>query len=653
MGIDKDKLQQAVIFQQQQEFNKAREIYLEQLAIQPDHISILSNLGLLEHQSGNHEIGINYIDTCVKLEPSNPNHLYNKGAILERINQYAEAIECFEKVNDINQNDAESFFYLGNCYLKLKRTDDAIYAYEQSLSINPNNPEVQCALGKAFLIHHDLDMAEKHFNNTLSLDNKNYDAYIQLARLNKRRNNFETAINFLKKIIELNADLNTAFVELAGYQLNSCDWSNYDNMVENLFEITKSELEEGKTTTISPFRSLQFEWDPSFQLQIAKSHSELIKRNMAALRKKLNFQHVPHNNPRLKLGYISSDFRNHTVGHLCQGLFKQHNREKFEIFAYATCADDGSEIRQRIENNCDHFFDLSAASFEEAAQKIYDDKIDILIDLTGHTNIGEAEILALRPAPIQAHYLGFLGTMGADFVDYIITDKIVTPPEEQENYSEKFLYMPNTYQINSHNHDIAETPTRNSCGLPEDKFVFCSFNNNYKITPKVFDAWMEILRQQENAVIWLYQTDEYAKNNLIKEAAQRGVDTKKLIFASKVPRDQHLARLRCADLYLDTFIASARTSASDALWAGLPILTLPGKTFSNRVGASLLSAVGLTELIASDTDNYIQKALHYTNNPDALKDIKTKLNDNIETEPLFDTERFVRDLESVIVRLRV
>ena len=355
---------------------------------------------------------------------------------------------------------------------------------------------------------------------------------------------------------------------------------------------------------------------------------------------------------KIKIGYLSGDFHDHPVAHLVAGLFGLHDRNEFEICAYSYGPDNASDYRTRIRNDCDVFVDIHGHSHRDAARRIYDDEIDILVDLKGYTTGARLDICALRPAPIQVTYLGFPGSSGADFFDYILTDKIVTPEDQMPFYTENFVYLPDSYLVNDHTQAISERPlSRTDVGLPDAGFVFCSFNQAYKIEPVMWDVWMRVLRSVPGSVLWLTRTNGPAERNLQREAAGRDVDPERIVFAERLQKPEHLARLKFADLFLDTRIYNAHTTASDALWAGVPLITLEGRHFASRVASSLLTAIGLPELITRDLEAYEGLAVGLAQNSDELDAIAQKLSRNRLTEPLFDTPRFARNLEVAFRRM--
>ena len=356
---------------------------------------------------------------------------------------------------------------------------------------------------------------------------------------------------------------------------------------------------------------------------------------------------------RIRVAYLSSDFNAHATSYLLAGVLERHDRSRFEIYAISFGKSDGSEMRARLEKACEHFVDVSDMSDREVAALLRTERIDIAIDLKGYTRDARTGIFAFRPAPIQVNYLGYPGTMGADYIDYLIADEVVVPEKDQSSYSEKIVYLPDTYQCNDSKRAIAEAPpSRAEAGLPETGFVFCSFNNNYKITPELFDIWMRLLKATGGGVLWLLESNQAAARNLSREAEARGVDPKRIVFAPFVSPSAHLARIPLADLFLDSLPCCAHTTASDALWAGVPVLTCIGNTFAGRVAASLLDAIGLPELVTRSHDAYETQALNLARDPALLQETKAKLARNRMTHPLFDTVHFTRHLEGAYARMQ-
>jgi predicted O-linked N-acetylglucosamine transferase (SPINDLY family) len=350
---------------------------------------------------------------------------------------------------------------------------------------------------------------------------------------------------------------------------------------------------------------------------------------------------------RLRVGYLSWDFHQHATSYLVAELFELHDRDRFEVFAYSYGPDDGSAIRARIRGGCEHFADVAGESFIEIAQRIRLNRIDVLVDLKGYTLGSRPQILALRPAPVQVNWLGFPGSMGTECVDYILADPFVIPEGAERHYAEKVVRLPDCYQVNDRKREIsAFTPSREECGLPAAGVVFCSFNQTAKILPDVFARWMRILKAVPGSVLWLLETNRWASANLRRAATEQGVAAERLVFATRKPLPEHLARYRVADLSLDTYPYTSHTTASDALWAGCPLVTRAGETFASRVAGSILINAGMRELVTDDLAGYERRILELATSPGWLQEIRRKLQASRDSCALFDTPRFVRNLES-------
>ncbi|HEV3138599.1 MAG TPA: hypothetical protein VGZ26_11860, partial [Pirellulales bacterium] len=357
-------------------------------------------------------------------------------------------------------------------------------------------------------------------------------------------------------------------------------------------------------------------------------------------------------NSKITVGYVSADFHSHATAQLTAELFEKHDRGHFSIIGYSFGPNDSSPMRRRLVNAFDRFVDLKNTAYQEAAELIAADGVQIAVDLKGQTMDSRQEIFSFRPAPIQVSYLGYPSTMGAPFIDYILVDDFVVPSDQQPFYTEKLVHLPGCYQVNDSQREIAShTPSRAECGLPEQGFVFCCFNNNYKITPAVFGVWMKLLQAVPGSVLWLLEGNRFAPANLRREALARGVAAERLVFAPRLPLAEHLARHRVADLFVDTIPYNAHTTASEALWAGCPLLTIAGETFASRVAGSLLRAVGLPELITTCLDEYEQLALRLATDPKQLADLRARLQTNKSTSALFDGGQFARNLEKAYVAM--
>ena len=432
-----------------------------------------------------------------------------------------------------------------------------------------------------------------------------------------------------------------------GLSQSMCEWERLDEWRLKIRGILGRE----EVRQISPFMLLAL---PGIGADLQRRCSELWIREQLSeaqlARPELCFVFGRRERSKLRLGYLSADFHEHATALLTAELFECHDRERFEVYAYSYGDDDGKGMRQRLEASFDRFTDIRALSVIDAARAIHRDQIDILIDLKGYTQGSRSAILGFRPAPIQVNYLGYPGTLGGDVCDYIVTDAFVTPPMSAPDYSEAFALMPDSYQPHGRHGIIGEKPSRAAAGLPESGFVFCCFNQAYKITPAIFDVWCRLLLSVPDSVLWLLNTP-MAEGNLRREAFHRGITAERIVFAADWPQSEHLGRLQLADLVVDTAPYNAHTTASDALWAGVPIVTCAGDTFPSRVAGSLLNAIGLQELVTGDLDEYFELALSLAGDPDRLAALKEKLAANRMSSALFGIEAYTRHLETLYRRM--
>jgi predicted O-linked N-acetylglucosamine transferase (SPINDLY family) len=579
------------------------------LVVKPDQPAAYNNLGNALQALERFDEAAQAYRRAVSLKPDYAMAYYNLGVVLQAQNRWSEAVEAYSKAVKHQPGYVEAYVNLGNTAVALHRPHEAIACYHQALRVRPSHAEAYNNLGIAFEALHRPDDAAEAYRRALRLEPSFHQVKPQLV-----------------------------------YQLQQlCDWRELD---ARILEIRRL-IEAG-----APVK-----W-PCFGLLGMPGLSEADHRRAAEEVARQSFA-IPHGQElprsaqtesaprRLRVGYLSSDFRDHALARLMTRVFELHDRRRFEIIAYSYGPRDGSEMRRRLEHAFDEFKDISPLANRAAADQIRVDGIDILVDLQGHARNNRLEILAYRPALIQATYLGYPGTLGAPFVDYLIADRFVIPEEQRIHYTETVAYLPDCYQPNDNTRPIGETPERRECGLPEQGFVFCCFNQPYKITPSVFDVWCRLLRAVDGSVVWLMADSAAARDNLRNEAARRRVDPNRLVFASKLPQESHLARLQWADLALDTLPYGSHTTGSDALWVGVPLLTCVGETFAGRVGGSLLLAVDLPELITHTVEDYFQQALRLATEREELRALRGRLVRHRETAPLFDSGRFTRNLEDV------
>jgi len=608
---------------------------------------LLSNLAKAQHGAAMYAEAILTYKKLDQLIPNNPQILTDMGTSFAKAKNYHDAEECFERVIQ-----ADSSYFLvwsnrGNLLAEMGLPADALTSYEKALALNPDYAEAWTNYGNALfdlsryqearLAHEralelspDYSEAWSNYGNTLLelKDSRDYEAY--------------------KKAYSLNPDHPFLLGQLFSAATSRCDWSQSQPLASKI--ISRADLGE---KVAHPFIFLQT--DASLKLQ--KLAAEIyIKDRISVTKSRIRSPglHIE-DEKKIRIGYFSSDFKEHPVGILMENLLKKHNREQFEVYGFFLNSPAGDAIEVRLLDAFDATLNLHGISDAQAADLVLAKKLDIAIDLNGHTSGARTALFARKLAPIQVNYLGYAGTSGANFYDALIADQVVIPQEHQINYSEPIAYMPNSFfpvDTSIAVESFGELPTRSSQGLPESGFIFTCFNNAYKITPQIFDVWMKLLKEVPGSVLWLSKPSSEAMLNLQKEAVNRGVDSARLIFAIRVPgRTDHLSRLRLADLFLDTPNYNAHATAADALWAGVPVLTQIGSTFAGRVAASQISALGLSELIAHSEGEYIAKALAFANHPETLQSISQQLEKSRASAILFNTKQYVKDLESLYVSL--
>ena len=573
------------------------------LAVHRDHAETLHLRGAAFQALKDFAGALASYDRALALRPDLVETHYNRAVVLHELRRYKEALAGFDRALAIRPNHAATFNNRGNTLYALERFEEALAGYDAALAIEPGRAGTFANRGHALQALKRLDEAQASFETALALDPAHPHALSGLAEC----------------------------------ALKLCDWSRREELTAALRRAVAD-----ATAIVFPFVLLGFADDAALQLQAARQF----------IRSRIPVSPPPFwrgevwRNERIRLAYVSADFRAHALANLIPEVLELHDRKRFEVVGLSLGADDGSAMRARFVGAFDRFFDVRAMTDGEIAAMLHEASTDIVIDLNGYTMNCRPEILAWRPAPIAVNYLGYPGTMGADFVDYIIADATVLPFERQPDISEAIVHLPNGYQANDRNRAVASPPpSREACGLPARGVVFCCFNSTWKFAPALFDVWMRLLQKVDGSVLWLLLDVDEAKTNLCREAAARGVDPARLVFAPKLPGDEHLARHLHADLFLDTLPYNAHTTASDALWCGVPVVTCRGENFAARVAASLLGAVGLDELVTLSLDEYEALALRLAQDEMLRAKFKQRLAANRLACPLFDSVSFCRNLE--------
>lgn len=602
-----------------------------------DHPLALSILGALLVGAGKHEEAERFLRSALKFNPNAHAALYNHGLALKALGRADEALARFTQALAVSPDDAETLNNRGTVFNDLKNHEAALADFDKAIALQPNYALAHHNRGNALSGLGRYGDALAAYQHTVALMPNFVESWAgaglclhKLKRHDESATAYETALR-----------INPAFPFLKGIVLHqkmlACDWSGTADLIAEI----ESDLAAGKPSA-EPFgwqgvatsdRSLQRCAEIYCAATFPPNH-----RGSPPAR--------PDNGEIIRIGYVSGDFRAQATAFLMVGVLEQHDARRFEIHAFDNGWDDGSDTRKRIEAAVHRIVNIRGLNDAQAAQVIRDSGIDILVNLNGYFGDDRNRVFAQRPAPVQVNYLGFPGTLGAPYIDYVVADPIVIPDAQRPFFTEKVVHLPHSYQANDNRRAISDRVfTRADLGLPQDGFVFCCFNNNYKITPQTFTGWMRILQRVPGSVLWLIEDNPLPAANLKQQASALGVDPSRLVFAARIEPDQHLARHRCADLFLDTLPYNAHTTASDALWAGLPVLTCTGGTFAGRVAASLLQNVGLPELVTSSQDDYERLAVELATEPDRLNALRQQLAANRLTTPLYDTARFTRHLE--------
>ncbi|MGH8849657.1 MAG: tetratricopeptide repeat protein [Casimicrobiaceae bacterium] len=630
-------------FQDMKRYEDALASYDRALALNPGYAEALFNRGNTLQDLGRHEEALASFDRAIVLRPDYAEAHLRRGDALQDLERHEEALACYDRALSLRPEYAKALNNRGAALRELRRLDGALSSLDQALALDPHYPEVLNNRGATLqallrpedaLACYDRALAQRPDYAT-ALHNRG----TALAELQR----YSEAAQSFARLVALDPDYDYAIGNLLKCYLHCCAWEHVPSLVGRVADA----VDRGRRAVV-PFSFLAMSSSEASQLACARTY--VADRCPAAPQPLWNGERYAHD--RIRLAYLSADFHDHATAYLMAELFELHDRRRFEIAAISFGPDTGGRMRARLERSFERFVDVRARSDREVARMLRESETDIAVDLKGFTANARAGILSHRPAPVQVSYLGFPGTLGADTIDYIIADRHVIPPGHEAFYAEKVVRLPDCYQVNDSTRRIMDrTPTRAEIGLPAEGFVFCCFNSHYKISPRIFDVWMRLLQRVRDSVLWLLEDDPAASRNLKDEAARRGVAAERLVFAPRLSLDEHLARHRLADLFLDTLPYNAHTTASDALWAGLPVLTCVGHAFAGRVAGSLLAAAELPELITQSLDEYEALGLRLATTPALLAQVRAKLALHRRDCALFDTGRFRRHIESAYVRM--
>ncbi|MDA0851536.1 MAG: tetratricopeptide repeat protein [Proteobacteria bacterium] len=660
-----------LLFKAKGDFKKAAKNIEKSLEVKNDDAYVWDNLGLTLAESGDFSAAIKAFDEAIKLKPSEGKIIFNKGMAVADLGRSAEATQLYLQAEKLGFSDIKLHVNMGIVELEAENFDAAIQRLEKALKIDPRLAQAHFNLGKVYEIKKDWRAALKYYGKAVSCDPTLAPAFNNMGGIFKDSldkpetaiQSFETvaallpndptplqniancyidlknlpkAIEILDSVISINKASQTPVAQQIHLRARICDWSTREKDKQKCLTL------DGEVERMNPFSLLPLIDNPQFHLLRSQNYSKHVHKLTC-----LPTRNKPNERPKkLRIGYLSGDFYQHPVSRILVRSLELHDRDRFEIYGYSTSGFLEDHMRERIIKSVDVFDDVRLISDQEVAHLVRQDEIDIAVDLSGYTRYERTGIFARRPAPIQINYLGYPGSLGTSFMDYIIGDKFLIPEASQHVYSEKPIYLPDGYQSRDDTIKLPENlPNKSFFGLPESGFVFCAINNYYKIGPEPFTIWMSLLKQVPNSVLWLLGNDLTAKQNLLNEAEIRGVHSSRLVFAETRAYEVYLAALNYADLYLDTFIYNAGATAADVLHAGVPLITKSGAGYSSRMAGSLLSGLGLTELITYSDVEYANLALKLASSPDELSRIRQKLSDSLKNSTFTNPEKFTRNLE--------
>lgn len=583
--------------------------YNKAIVLKPDYVDAYYNRGNAQKELNELDQALNSYDKAIALKPDYANAHNNRGVVLKEMNQFREALASFDQAILLNPNYVDAHNNRGTTLQELKQLDEALDSYNKAITLDPS-------------------FADAYYNRGTHLQ--------ELKRLD------EALLNYIKAL-SLKPNYDFLFGIILHTRMHLCMWEG----IEPLFSSLTRAIEEKKKVS-QAFDLIAFTDSP----EIHKVASEIfVQARYPTTRSAITFKPSAINK-KITIGYFSADFHEHATMHLMAELFEKHDRSRYEFIAFSFGPSSNDAWQVRARKAFDQFIECSEKSNTEIAKISRDLGVDIAVDLKGLTQHSRTGIFAARAAPIQVNFIGYPGTMGADYIDYLIADEVLIPEHARQHYTEKIAYLPSCYQPNCRSREVySKVVTRPDFGLPENCIVFSSFNNNYKITPQIFGAWSRILKAVEDSVLWLLAMNPTAEMNLRQTIEKAGINPSRLIFAQKIPVEEHLSRIPLADLMLDTFPYGAHTTSSDALRMGLPIITLKGESFASRVAASLLTTVGLPDLITESLSSYEALAIDLAKNPEKLVKIRSRLAANVRSSPLFNPEVFAKNLESLYVTM--
>ena len=639
----KNLIEKAVDFHKNGQINKALNLYLEIIKTEENNPQLLFLLGTACVQLEKTEQGINYLERSLSIKPDNASAHSNLGNALKNLNRYEEALTSFDKAINLNPNFADAYSNRGVILQEMRRYDEALQSYDKAIRINPNHFFSHGNRGITLKDLNRYDEALNSYDRAIEINPNFVEAYNNKGNALKDLKRYEEALYNYRKVFDLKPEYEYNLGRVLHFSMIICDWSNYNKLNEKI----NTDLEK-KIKVMEPFSFLGISDNPEH----AKNVAEIFVKNKVTKNLKVEPITKKYNHKKPRIGYFSGDFHDHPVLQLMMDVFKNHDKTKFDIFGFSYGAEKNDKWRIEVIKYFNQFKDIHKVSDKEVLDITRNLELDIAIDLSGLTGNPRSGLFSSRVAPIQINYLGYPGTIGADYMDYIIADEIIIPKENFKHYFEKVLYLPDCYQPNMECRDISKKEfKRSDFGLPERAFIYCSFNNNYKITPDIFEIWMKILNNVHNSVLWILKSNEKATLNLKKEAEIKGINPDRIVLADHLSNDEHLKRIELADLFLDTFPYNAHTTASDAARMGTPIITLKGNSFQSRVGASILNCIAMNDLVTNNKKDYQNLAIELGTNPEKFDKLKKSFKNSVKTSSLFDSNKFTKNLEDLYLKI--
>jgi predicted O-linked N-acetylglucosamine transferase (SPINDLY family) len=633
------------------DFAAAEAHYRRHLATHPRDVVALNNAALVAKALGRPDMALARLAKAVRHAPHSPQAHFNLANTLQENGRLDEAVANYARAIELNPGYVKAHLNLGNALDRLRRHDEAAASYHKALAFGGEHAETHRNLGICYKAGNRFAEALTHFVCAATLEPDRAPFFFDVGMLRYELRDYPNAVIALNRVLELDPDhAGAASLLLYIFQI-TCDWRETARLGPLVRAATDRAWAAGQRCSEGVLENLSRDADPERNFRVTQDSAAPFVAEAAPAPPPRRAH--GRRDAKIRVGYLSADFRDHAVAHVIAGVLDRHDRERFEVYAYSHADDDGSMWRRRIEAGSDRFVDLLALSDTEAIARVRADRIDLLVDLTLWTRGNRPRICAARPAALQLQYLGFPGTSAAPHYDYAIVDRTVVPPEHRPFWSESLVYLPHCYFVPDASQPIAgDGPRRADCALPQDANVFCSFNQGYKIEPMVFAAWMRILAEVPGSVLWLYGWSAEAMANLRREAAARNVDPSRLVFADRIDdKAVHLRRTGLADIALDTLAYNGHTTTSDALWAGVPVISTLGGHFASRVSASMLKAAGLADLIAADIDSYVRLAVDLARSPVDLARIKSRVVAARDGQPLFDTAGAVKAIEAAFAQI--